>query len=273
MNFKKLLIVLSLLFAAILTGCISSGDDKENKVPTENKNVEVTKSTKTILEGTIYQTTAYYFKTNVEGPKILIVGGIHGDELAGWHAASQMLLYNFTFGEVIIIPKANILATQLQKRYPGQGTNGIYDGIKYTDLNRAFPGKIDGTKTQQIAYALASFVDEEDPDIVLDLHESLKSYADGYLGNQVIYSNSKSALYALELVEEFNSQYITPNNLRFRAEGGKSVVPTGSINEYCSLGNTRIVFTLETDRRLDLDERINQQITLIDIFLSQIKPK
>ena len=69
MNFKKMLIVLSLLFAAILTGCISSGDDKENKVPTENKNVEVTKSTKTILEGTIYQKTAYYLKLMLKGQR------------------------------------------------------------------------------------------------------------------------------------------------------------------------------------------------------------
>lgn len=269
MKTKKLFIILLLLLATLLTGCKNDNNGTDDDSDNDSK-VIVEKYTKTLLTGTIYETTVYYFKTNVEGPKILIVGGIHGDELAGWHAATRMLEYDFTFGEVIIIPRANILATQLEQRYPGQKNNGNYNGVQYSDLNRAFPGKANGTPTEQIAYVLATFIDQEDPDIVLDLHESLNNYLNPpYIGNQVIAGNPKSAFYAMSLVAEFNQKYQTPNNVPFiKDEKPKD----GSINQYCSQDQNRIVFTFETDRSLKLEERIRQQLTLIDIFLNQIKP-
>lgn len=257
MNIRKVLSAICLMLILLLSGCAK-----------KDKKVQITKSNKTILTGTIYETSVYYFKTNIEGPKILILGGIHGDELAGWHTATRMLEYSFEYGEVVILPRANFLATQLELRYPGQNDNALYDGILYSDLNRAFPGKSSGTKTDKIAYELAKFVDEEKPDIVLDLHESRRNYVDGLLGNQVIYGNVKSSMYALDLVEEFNSIFETSNKVKFRVDSNP---PQGSFNEYCSQDKNRIVFTLETDRRLDLEERIMQQMTLIKTFLQQLK--
>lgn len=257
MNIKRVLWVLSLILITLLSGCVK-----------EDEEIEIETSSRTILTGTIYETEVFYFKTNVEGPKILILGGIHGDELAGWHTATKMLDFSFDYGEVVILPRANKIATQLELRYAGQNNKGLYNGVLYSDLNRTFPGKIDGSVTEQIAYEIAKFVDEENPDIVLDLHESRRNYVDGLLGNSVIYGNVKSSMYALDLVDEFNLKFETSNRVKFRVDSNP---PEGSFNEYCSDDSNRIVFTFETDRRLDLEERISQQMTLIEIFLNQIK--
>ena len=154
----------------------------------------VTKTSYEILASTIYETTVYVFTSNLPGPTVMIVGGIHGDEIAGWQVAQTLVTKDDYRGKVIIIPKANILATTLQKRYPGQETKGVYQGISYSDLNRVFPGKIDGTITEQIAYAIIEEVEKYQPDYIVDLHESRRSYTDKspLIGDEIIYGNSKA---------------------------------------------------------------------------------
>ena len=257
MKLKRCLVSVIFLLLMIFTAC----DNHDLKI-------EVTKSSYTILTDTIYETPVYHFKTNVLGPKILIVGGIHGDEIAGWQIENRLIDYDYTFGEIIYIPKANILATQLQKRYPGQGTNGLYNNISYSDLNRVFPGKENGTVTEQIANAIIKVIEEINPDYIIDLHESKKSYIDGYLGNSVIYGNQKSAILAVDIVDEFNLQYLPSNGVIFRVD---SAPPQGSFNQYCSDNYDAYVLTFETDRQLPLQERIDQQMLLIELLFIHSK--
>mgnify|MGYP003301529940 FL=1 len=58
----------------------------------ESSEVEITNTVETwkILEDSIYETTVYKFTSNVPGKRCAIVGGIHGDEVAGWKAALQL---------------------------------------------------------------------------------------------------------------------------------------------------------------------------------------
>ncbi len=193
-------------------------------------------STSSILEGTLYETPVYTFSSNVEGPKVAIIGGIHGDEVAGWMAAERLIERTDYKGTVMIIPYANILADIVKQRYLGIGNSGYItnqrlslisdderyenkdvsglSSIKFTDLNRSFPGDSNGTDTQKIAKALYDVIMDFSPNFLVDLHESRHNYSvtkgsgdTNYLGTSLITGNSKSSLAALSIVSTYNDKY------------------------------------------------------------------
>lgn len=254
---KGMKILLLLFVLSGLVGC----------KPTQLPEVEVTHTINTILKDTIYETEVHTFTTNVSGPRVAIVGGIHGDEIAGWNAGMQLLDYDFQKGSYLIIPRANILATQLILRYPGQPTQGWYQEIKYSDLNRIFPGRSDGNPTEVIADAIISQIVAFDPEYIIDLHESRDSYEGGYLGDSVIYNNVKTSLFALELVEEMNAHHLSGGDTMFRVDNS---APEGSFNNYCSAHFDAFVMTFETNRKLDLTKRVGQQLALLQILFNRI---
>lgn len=258
--YRKFLIIGFIITFSLLTyGC------NENP-PLEN---QIDYQSYTILNDTIYQTEVHIFKSNLAGPKVAIIGGIHGDEIAGWMAAENLLEKNDFLGEVLIIPRANILATYLEERYPGINNNGKYQKVTYSDLNRCFPGKVDGTISEQIAYIISQEIIEFQPSYIIDLHESRRSYADSkpLIGDEVIYGNKKSALLALKIVEEYNDKYSLDNDIPFIVD---SNAPEGSFNYYFGQHTDAYVFTIETNRQLDLSKRIGQQKNLLDVFLKLI---
>jgi predicted deacylase len=100
---------------------------------------------------------------NGPGKTVLFVSGNHGDEYEGQVAISNLaksLKPEMIKGRVILLPMANYPAGMA-----GQRTSPIDEG----NLNRSFPGRADGTVTQQIAY----WIEHELlplADIVCDLH-------------------------------------------------------------------------------------------------------
>ena len=244
---------------------------------TEESNITNTVDTWKILEGSIYETTVYKFTSNVPGKKCVIVGGIHGDEVAGWKAALQLKERRNFVGEVLIIPQASIFACKREERYPGRGSP--VNGVTYKDLNRHFPGKADGNVTQQISYAISETVKDFNPDVVIDLHESLRSASSSYfdqdtssrLGDTLIYGNSWTSLLTQSVIEEYNDSYLKDQDYPFATD---TYAPGGSFNQYFgNLYEDRIVVTIETTRYFnsstpkDEDRRIEQQIELVDLIL------
>lgn len=234
-----------------------------------------------ILEGTIYETPVYIFKSNIPGPKVAIVGGIHGDEIAGWHTALNLVERRNFQGEVMIIPQAHILADTLEHRYPGFRYDVIntkkHDGITYSDLNRTF-GLSKGTVTQQIADAIAEAVESFEPEYIIDLHESRRSASnksEPLLGDLLIYGNSRTALFVDEIAYEFNQTCLKEGEVSFSTDTNP---PVGSFCNY--FGNKypkAKVFTIETNREYErgkdtanLARRIEQQTQILDIFFKTI---
>ncbi|MGB0428842.1 MAG: succinylglutamate desuccinylase/aspartoacylase family protein [Bacteroidia bacterium] len=82
-----------------------------------------------------------------EGPCLLITGGIHGDETNGVEIVRQIIAKKYnkpTCGMVIAIPVVNIFGFINQSR-------ALPDG---RDLNRVFPGSINGSLASRFAFAL-----------------------------------------------------------------------------------------------------------------------
>ncbi|MER9108055.1 succinylglutamate desuccinylase/aspartoacylase family protein [Mesorhizobium sp. M0848] len=104
-----------------------------------------------------------------EGPRLLITGGCHGDELEGPIVARRLVEWlpeAQTCGRVIIVPVLNPPAVQACSR------NTPVDGL---NLNRVFPGRADGLLSERIADAVSRLLLPM-ADTVFDLH----SYGPGW---------------------------------------------------------------------------------------------
>ncbi|MER9670850.1 succinylglutamate desuccinylase/aspartoacylase family protein [Mesorhizobium sp. M0203] len=104
-----------------------------------------------------------------EGPRLLITGGCHGNELEGPIVARRLIEWlpeAQTCGRVIILPVLNPPAVQAWSR------NTPIDGL---NLNRVFPGRADGSVTERIADAVSRLLLPM-ADTVFDLHSGGPSW-------------------------------------------------------------------------------------------------
>src|SRR5262245_49257346 len=105
---------------------------------------------------------------NGEGPTALLTGGNHGDEYEGPVALFELartLDAKDVSGTVIIVPAMNYPAFRA-----GTRTSPIDKG----NLNRAFPGRPDGTATEKIADYFQRYLLPR-ADLVVDFHSGGKT--------------------------------------------------------------------------------------------------
>jgi hypothetical protein len=166
------------------------------------------------IRGTSGDAAVYVLDSGKPGATALVFGGVHGNEPAGYLSAIVIVENAVpTSGRLIVVPHANrssLTHTDYQEASPRrlefQGASGrrsfrfgsratsptdqwpdpdIYvhassgqqlSGAETRNLNRAFPGRPDGTFTEKVAYALTSLVRAERVDLVIDLHEASPEY-------------------------------------------------------------------------------------------------
>jgi len=163
------------------------------------------------LRGTPGDTRVYILDSGVPGGTALVLGGTHGNEIAAIMAAVVLVERALPVkGRLIVIPHANNANIDYpDPRYPNQpslitiqGLGGLerqfrcgarltnpryqgpdpeeyvnpsgatFAGYEARNLNRCYPGRPDGTLTEQIAYAIIQLIIKENVDIVIDLHEA-----------------------------------------------------------------------------------------------------
>jgi hypothetical protein len=165
------------------------------------------------LKGIPGDSPVYIQKGVQKGGTVLVAGGTHANEVAGTLAA-VLLLENARVkkGRLIIMPRANMLASlhsaPRQKKplffavdLPGGAKRWFCYGSRYSDpryagptenqpaarqagnkselwdrsnLNRCYPGHVQGPLTGQIAYAIMQLIKREKVDLAIDLHEALE---------------------------------------------------------------------------------------------------
>lgn len=279
---KKLLKVFTLLLLTILLiGCSENTTKKDTTTLINTTTLKSSTSTVintdyhsvhtsyNIMVGTTLETTVHVFESEIKGPTVFIVGGTHGDEFAGWNAALLLVDRANFRGKVIIIPRLNKLGCDLRQRYPGISNSGMYEGTKYQDLNRSFPGVANGNITERLAYAIQLEVEKYDPDYIVDLHESRSASTEGnkYVGNSLLYSTGDSHLLCDDIIEIFNANCLEEGDRPFISDGPGT---PGSFNDYFGSTLGYPEFTIETNRELDLEKRIMQQVHILDILFDYI---
>lgn len=111
----------------------------------------------------------HVMETEEPGPTALIQAGIHGDEIAGVHAIEEMLEAGLApqRGRLLVVPTMNRPAYRARQRAAPGGL----------DLNRCFPGDADDdAREKRLARVFMDLVEDERPDLVATLHESMKRY-------------------------------------------------------------------------------------------------
>ena len=163
------------------------------------------------LTGTPGDSPAYVLRGPTPGGTVLVLGGTHGNEIAGSVAAVVLVeRARVTRGRLIVIPHANNSAVSYPdpvkpgpewivlespsgtrrlkygarrtspehqgapdpERYRHPDADEALAGNEVRNLARVFPGNADGPLTQRIAAAILRLVQDERVTVVIDLHEN-----------------------------------------------------------------------------------------------------
>jgi len=183
------------------------------------------------LEGTPGDTEVFVFHGEEAGANVLIIGGVHANEPAGFLAA-VVLVENLRVraGKVVVIPRANASAFTCNDPQEGNPqwffietpggerafrlgsrlTNPVHQwpdptlfetpagqvvsGPEARNLNRAFPGRAEGYLTERIAFGIMELIRKEGIDIGIDLHESSPEYP---VINAIVFHEKSAEIAAL----------------------------------------------------------------------------
>lgn len=129
-----------------------------------------------------------------EGPTLLVLGGVHGDEYEGPHAVRTVfreLAADQLRGTFMGVPVTNVPAFEAGTR------SSPLDGL---NLARVFPGSRDGTATERIAYQVGHHLIAR-CDQLIDLHSSgthaaMPTLAGYYAHDSEVGQRSRAAAFA-----------------------------------------------------------------------------
>ena len=203
-----------------------------------------------LMKNTGMATSGQVIDSGLPGPKLLVIGGIHGDEPAGMEAAKQISALKPATGKLVLIPVANRLAAEAGVRTP----------YFMQDLNRTFPGKQSGNDTQKLAASIMGVIERYRPAVVIDLHEAdpvTDSGAKETADTLILSEEGRAAEIALAVLETMNTESA---GKRFSFLSG---APQGSLNREVSRRLKIPVITVETDKRDPLKVRIETQLNMV----------
>lgn len=219
--------------------------------------------TKTIAPGTKYATPMYIIKTGKPGPVVMVVGGVHGNEPAGYRAAAQAKNISIKSGTLLVIPNAN-------KRADNRGVRYI---SSEGDLNRAFPTSSRGSAKNTLARALYQTVRSYDVDWLIDMHEGYDystSRANTSVGQTIIYYPSGNTGTMASLMKNTLNRSISASSRKFQL---LRYPITGSLARSSAqfLGAKSMI--LETCSKANLSTRVNYHLTALNKLLAELQMK
>ena len=136
------------------------------------------------------------FRSPLPGPHVLLIGGVHGDEVNGVELVRRTLEQNLftqlTHGSVIVIPLLNVYGF----------INFSRDIPLGKDVNRSFPGTLKGSLASRVAGILTKHVLPQ-ADLVVDCHTGTQHR---YNYPQVRISKGDET--SLEIARAFNPPFI-----------------------------------------------------------------
>lgn len=206
------------------------------------------------LARTSADTEVFFMDGGGSGGIVLVLGGTHPNEPAGFLTAVLLVeRARVASGRLIVVPRANGSgythndpqegAPQTYEivtpggprsfRFGSRNTNPVdqwpdpdvyvhassgqrLSGSEVRNLNRAFPGRADGTFTERIALAIANIVRREQVDLVIDLHEASPEYPviNAIVAHERAMPLAASVLLEMQMAGIQISLEASPTNLR-----------------------------------------------------------
>ncbi len=214
-----------------------------------------------LCSGTDYETKAYVYSSEQKYPIIMVMAGVHGNELAGIEAAKRFMKnIELERGTVIILPEAN-------KKAIMHGVRAMSDR---EDLNRNYPGNTNSNNTiKRLAGEIFEIMNKNEVEFLLDLHESVDYYNknNSFYGQTIVLDDNKNSFLnkiAKYLVDELNSNIISPKN-KFEV----IVKPIVGSSTYEALNHLKISgITFETCKKIDYNKRVDFHYQCIENILA-----
>lgn len=146
--------------------------------------------------GNVIRIQAHVYRSPLEGPAVLVLAGVHGDEVNGVEIVRRTIaegyFENLSRGTVIAIPILNLYGfINFSREVP--------DG---KDINRSFPGNMNGSLASRVARTLTKKILPL-ADIVVDFHTGGQSH---YNYPQIRYT--RGDLLSEELARAFAPPYL-----------------------------------------------------------------
>jgi len=238
----------------------------------DNLSMYIDVQRKELQKNTKYQTPAFIFTGKEAGTNILIIGGTHGNEPAGYEAALRLVDRFYKNppkkGKLIIIPEANKQSIlNYDRRIP------VPDGvdIEKGNLNRCYPGDENGLPMQRIANDVQNLTHKHNISVFIDLHEAVNYHLEQdelaermALGQTIIYSpNEPSSWILMNILDEMNKEI---SDIDKKFSGLERPILNSAAwwaGEYLGIAS----FTFETSRKDPIEERIDYHLRLVDIVL------
>ncbi len=172
-----------------------------------NENKELQLNVGTLPSDTVISIHAHIYRGKEDGPTLLFLGGVHGDEINGVesirHCIEEGYFEKITKGTIIAIPLLNVFGfINFSREVP--------DG---KDVNRSFPGTTLGSLASRVARTLTKKILPH-VDYAFDFHTG---GASRYNYPQIRYTKDDMA--SLELAKVFNAPFTImkatiPNSFR-----------------------------------------------------------
>jgi len=116
-----------------------------------------------LAAGTEFETPWVRIDGAKPGPIVVVIGGVHGDECAGYVAAEAISHWSIERGRLVVVPRANPPAIAAGTRLiPGAEKDA-------SNLNRLFP--TDAPPAEDYPAELWKLLEKQEPDWLFDLHE------------------------------------------------------------------------------------------------------
>ncbi|MES2836088.1 MAG: succinylglutamate desuccinylase/aspartoacylase family protein [Bacteroidota bacterium] len=183
-----------------------------NRVVKAGEKAEIILNEYRLPSRTVIDIPVYVYRSYVEGPTVLIMAGMHGDEINGIETIRTLIrredIHSPLRGTIIAIPIVNIVSFI-------NGTRDLPDG---KDLNRCFPGSRSGSLGSRIAHDLMNEVLPQ-IDFGIDFHTG-GNKINNYPQIRCVFDDPKN----LELGQMFGAPFIINAPYRdksFRKEAAK----------------------------------------------------
>lgn len=144
-----------------------------------------------------------------QGPKIFLVGVIHGEEVIGIEVIHRLFkTIELKRGTMFAIPVANMAGFA-----SGIRTIPYGEPADWSNLNRSFPGDFNGMPGERIADVIYQTILKTKPDIVIDIHADSQSSLPFVLLDRLVRgSNRKLVLKTRKLAEVFGVTVCNDSN-------------------------------------------------------------
>jgi hypothetical protein len=214
---------------------------------------------KVLAKGTKNATELYIIKAAKPGPVVMIVGGIHGNETAGYKAAEKFINCDIKCGTLLVIPNANQRAIDNNRRM-----------IKSIgDMNRQFPASSSSTADTSLTREIYNVVKDYKVDWLMDMHESVNYHKlnPDSVGQTIIYYPANSTRSTVSDILDSINKSVNYSRakftlLRYPVKGSLA----RAAGEFLGVHS----FIFETCSKQPLSTRINYHVKAANLLLKSL---